>query len=88
MKKIKNQARYEIFRPKPLTLTLFAGHTVRLVELKGFRYINSIIVMILNFQELKAIHQLHVLQRRICPKQFYADEHVKLKFTSRISKID
>ena len=35
MKEIKNQARYEIFRLKPLTLTLFTWHTVCLVELKG-----------------------------------------------------
>ena len=43
-KKKKNQGGYEISRPKPLTLaffldgvtlTLFSGRTVRLVELKG-----------------------------------------------------
>ena len=34
-KKKKKQAKYEIFRPKPSTLTLFTWSTVRLVELKG-----------------------------------------------------
>ena len=31
---IKNQARYEISRPNPLTLTLFTWRTVHLMELK------------------------------------------------------
>ena len=35
MKKIKNQARYEIFRQKPLTLTLLLDVPERLVALKG-----------------------------------------------------